>query len=162
MSLCFTLCHSRGARASLPPIPEIALQIIQTHEGTLLSGVSMFINIQTIWSKWLLSKSCKYAREHEHHEHWQISKYVLGGDGYNQLILYLGSSHWDWSNPHINCSQFILRAHLHHCRRPLHSVFLLWSDCGLIPGVVLLVTQLFMKSTLTFFLVSELAIFYLS
>ena len=76
MSLCFTLCHSRGARASLPPIPEIALQIIQTREGVLLSGVSMFINIQTIWSKWLLSKSCKYAREHEHHEHWQISKYV--------------------------------------------------------------------------------------
>ena len=32
-------------------IKKIALQIIQTREGALLSGVSMFINIRTIWSK---------------------------------------------------------------------------------------------------------------
>ena len=64
MSLCFTLCHSRGARASLPPIPEIALQIIQTHEGTLLSGVSMFINIWIIWSKQLIyTFISKHVRE---------------------------------------------------------------------------------------------------
>ena len=63
MSLCFTLCHSRGVRASLPPIPEIALQIIQTREGTLLSGVSMFINIWIIWSKQLIYTLSKHVRE---------------------------------------------------------------------------------------------------